>query len=437
MKNLLYILLFSFSPIAAKAQELNFYKDISPIIQAKCAPCHHSGGGTPFSLLTFEDVSKRASFIKEVVQSRYMPPWHADNKFVHFANDRSLSNKEIDLLVKWIDNKAPEGKKIPALSASPEVVNGTKYSRKPDMVLRVTDSFKVKGDNVERFVIFKIPFQLQSTQNIEAIELYSNNKKLIHHANYAIHEVEDTSVDIYKTDALVNLSESDPSRVNQYNPYKKIMTYYGGWIPGTTYEYYPKEFGWVMPKRGVVLLTVHFAPSAVEEESISSINLFFKKTPISRPVKVISFGSGGIGEKQIDPIFYIKANDKKTFTLEVTNPGVDLSVLSVWPHMHYIGKEFKAYIVTTSGDTINMVHIPEWDFRWQEIYRMKNLIKVPKGSVMHIEGTYDNTAQNPANPNNPPKTIFSEGSMLSTDEMMTLLMVYLPYEDGDEKINVE
>ncbi len=437
MKNLLYIFLLFFSNISAKGQELNFYKDISPIIQAKCAPCHHSGGGTPFSLITFEDVSKRASFIKEVVQSRYMPPWHADNKYVHFANDRSLSNKEIDTLIKWIDNKAPEGKKMPALSALPEVVSGTKYSRKPDMVLRVTDSFKVKGDNVERFVIFKIPFELQSTQNVEAIELYSNNKKLIHHANYAIHEVEDTAVDIYNTDALVNLSENDPSRVNQYNPYKKIMTYYGGWIPGTTYEYYPKEFGWVMPKRGVVLLTVHFAPSAVEEESISSINLFFKKTPISRPVKVISFGSGGIGEKQIDPIFYIRANDKKTFTLEVTNPGVDLSVLSVWPHMHYIGKEFKAYIVTTSGDTINMVHIPEWDFRWQEIYRMKRLVKVPKASVMHIEGTYDNTAQNPANPNNPPKTIFSEGSMLSTDEMMTLLMVYLPYEDGDEKINIE
>ena len=114
---------------------------------------------------------------------------------------------------------------------------------------------------------------------------------------------------------------------------------------------------------------------------------------------MISFGSGGIGEKQIEPIFYIKANDKKTFTLEVTNPGADLSIMYVWPHMHYIGKAFKAYVVSALGDTIKMVHIPDWDFRWQEIYRMKNLVKIPKGSVMHIEGTYDNTAQNPANPN--------------------------------------
>jgi hypothetical protein len=89
--------------------------------------------------------------------------------------------------------------------------------------------------------------------------------------------------------------------------------------------------------------------------------------------------------------------------------------------------------VAPEGDTIKLANIPEWDFRWQEIYRFKQLVKVPRGSVLHIEGLYDNTAENPANPNSPPKTIFSEGSMKSTDEMMTLLMVYLPYQQGDEK----
>lgn len=437
MKNRLYLILFLLKGAVLQAQQITYYNDIRPIVQTKCAPCHHPGGGAPFSLLSFEDVTKRASFIKEVIQSGYMPPWRADNSYVHFANDRSLSQKEISLLVKWIDDKTPEGKKITKEKDLPQFSSGTTYSRKPDMVLKMADSFLVKGDNTERFVIFKIPFELNKAENIEAIEFYSNNKKLIHHANYAVHEVADTAVDIYKTDAVVNLNEADRTKVDQYRPYKKIMTYYGGWIPGTTYEYYPKEFGWVIPRRGVILLTVHFGPSATDEKSISFVNLFFKKVPVTRAVKVISFGSGGIGEKQIDPIFYIKANDKKTFTLEVTNPGTDLSVMYVWPHMHYIGKAFKAYIITATGDTIKMVHIPEWDFRWQEIYRMKNLVKVPKGSVMHIEGTYDNTAQNPANPNSPPRTIFSEGSMRSTDEMMTLLMVYLPYEEGDEKVKME
>ena len=433
MKSLLYIVLFFLKGAVLHAQEINYYNDIVPIVQSKCAPCHHPGGDAPFSLVNFEDLTKRASFIKEVVQSGYMPPWRADNNYAHFANDRSLSQKEINLLVKWIDSKTPAGKKIKQDITIPQFEGTTNYSRKPDMVLKMSDSFSVPGDNIERFVIFKIPFELSNAENIEAIEFFSNNKKLIHHANYAIHEVGDTSIDIYKTSSVVNLSEDDRIKLDQYKPYKKVMTYYGGWIPGTTYEYYPKEFGWIMPKRGVILLTVHFAPSAVDEKSISQINLFFKKTPVTRLVKVISFGSGGIGEKQIEPNFYIRANEKKTFTLEVTNPGTDLSVMYVWPHMHYIGKDFKAYIIKPGGDTVKLVHIPDWDFRWQEIYRLKHLVKVPKGSVMHIEGTYDNTAQNPANPRNPPHAVFSDGTMKSTDEMLTLLMVYLPYEEGDEK----
>ncbi len=433
MKNPLYILLFIFFGPTTFAQEVTFNKDIYPLVQAKCAPCHHPEGGAPFSLLNYTDVAKRASFIKEVVTSRYMPPWRADNKYVHYANDRSLSEQEIDLFVKWVDNKAPEGKKTDIAATAVKYETATKYSRKPDLVLKMVDSFLVQGDNRERFVIFKVPFELKETENLEAIEFYSNNKTLIHHANYAVHEVADTSINIYNTDATVNLMEADRTKVDQYKPYKKVMTYYGGWIPGTSFEYYPKEFGWVMPRRGVILFTVHFAPSALEAKSISGVNLFFKKTPVTRPVKVISFGSGGIGEKQISPIFYIKANTAKNFTLEITNPGEDLSIMYVWPHMHYIGKNFKAYVVAPEGDTIKLVHIPEWDFRWQEIYRFKQLVKVPKGSVLHIEGLYDNTAENPANPNAPPKTIFSEGSMKSTDEMMTLLMVYLPYQPGDEK----
>jgi hypothetical protein len=206
MKNLLYLLLFFFTGGTLCAQEITYYNDINPIIQSKCAPCHHPGGGAPFSLLTYEDVNKRASFIKEVVESRYMPPWRADNNYVHFANDRSLSKKEINLLVKWISSKSPEGKKIKQTGQAPDLVASTKYGRKPDMVLKMADSFLVKGDNTERFVIFKIPFELKEAENIEAIEFYSNNKKLIHHANYAVHEVADTAIDIYKTDAVVDLS---------------------------------------------------------------------------------------------------------------------------------------------------------------------------------------------------------------------------------------
>src|SRR5678809_1295262 len=106
------ILFFLISTInSIYAQQITYYKDIEPIIHTNCAPCHRPDKAAPFSLLTYDDVAKRASFIRDVVQSKFMPPWRADNKYVHFVNDRSLSQKDIDLIVKWIDNKAPEGKK--------------------------------------------------------------------------------------------------------------------------------------------------------------------------------------------------------------------------------------------------------------------------------------------------------------------------------------
>ncbi len=419
-------------------QDITFYKDIQPIMYKKCASCHHQGESAPFSLLTYDDLAKRKSFIKEVVQSRYMPPWKPDNKYVHFANDRSLSQTEINQIVKWVDADAPEGKPVKNAIPLKQPVDGTMFGRKPDLVLKVKDSFLVKGDGEERFVLFKIPFELADSFNVEAIEFNSNNKKLIHHANYAVHSVPDTSININKTEDLINLSEDDRTKIDQYKIYKKTITYYGGWIPGSMYESYPGHIGWVMPKRGVILLTVHFAPSSIDQQSINGINLFFKKEKIERRIKVISFGSGGIGERDITPPLEVKANTVQKFSLDLINPSSAFSIMYVWPHMHYLGKDFKAYLILpNSNDTVKLVHIPDWDFRWQEIYKMKKFVKAPKGSIIHIEGVYDNTAQNPFNPRIPPKTAYSSGDMYSLNEMLTLLMVFLPYEPGDENISLE
>ncbi len=241
MKKLILFFFVLLSTAHLWAQEITYYKDVEPIIQTKCTPCHQPGESAPFSLITYEDVAKRASFIKEVIQNRFMPPWKADNKYVHFANDRSLSQKEIDRIVQWVDNKVPKGNAIKNSNNSPKFIEGSKYYRKPDLVLKMTDSFHVSGDNAERFVIFKIPFELKDSENVEAIEFYSNNKKLIHHANYAVHAILDSSIDIYKTDSYINLTEDDRNKFDQYQPYRKSITYYGGWIPGASYESYPKR----------------------------------------------------------------------------------------------------------------------------------------------------------------------------------------------------
>lgn len=433
----LYVFLMLVAGSFVHAQKVTFLNDVMPIIHTKCAPCHRPSEAAPFSLITYEDVAKRASFIKDVVQSGYMPPWRPDKHYVEYANDRSLTQKEKETIIEWVNNKAPKGDGKEPDAKIKQLQQGlTGYSRKPDLTLNTLDSYKLPGDNYERFVVYRIPFELPDSANVEAIEFTSNNKKLVHHVNYSIHEVP-AGIDIKSGPDMINLSEDDRAKYDAYLPFKKTIAYYGGWIPGASAETYPKGFGWVMPKRGVILLTVHYAPSAKEEVSISGVNLFFTSKPITRKVKVISFGSAGIGEEQIFPPLMIMPNAVKTFSLKLTNPGEDFSVMYVWPHMHLLGKTFTAFGVTPTGDTIRLSHIPQWDFRWQEIYRFKKLVRIPKGTKLHIIGTYDNTANNPFNPNKPPRMVYSTDDMNSNSEMMTLMMVFLPYKEGDEDIILE
>jgi hypothetical protein len=421
---------------SAIAQKLTFTKHISPIIKNKCMPCHRPGEAAPFSLISYDDVAKRGNFIRDVVKSGYMPPWKPDNDYREFHNERSLTSTEKEMIITWINKKMPEG---PAIikndDFSKPLITGTQYSRSPDTVLKVAKPYLIKGDNAERFLVFKIPFDLGKAHNVEAIEFVSSNKRVIHHANFAIHPVSD-EIDIRQGDASVDLSGQDRTAYDQYLPFKAQMDYYGGWIPGTSFESYPKDLGWVMPKRGVILLTIHYAPTGKDEEEMSGINFFFKDSPIKRKVNVISLGSAGVGEQSIEPYFMIPAGEKKSFNLKIVTPR-DQSLLYVWPHMHLLGKSFKSYAVTPENDTIPLISISSWDFKWQEIYRFKKLIKIPKGSVLSIEAFYDNTKENPNNPTNPPRMVFSANDMKTTDEMMTMLMVFLNYEAGDEELQLD
>jgi hypothetical protein len=422
------------------AQKVTFYKDIQPLIHAKCAVCHRPGEAAPFSLITYEDVSKRVSFIKKVVSTGYMPPWRADDHYATFANKRSLTPEQISAITSWIDAGAPAGKvkREAEEQLLTRVVAGTGYSRSPDLTLKVTKPFAQKGDGVERFMVFKIPFELAEAANVEALEFTSSTKKVIHHANFAIHPVEDTAISLTNTIEQVDLNAEDAWHYQEWLPYKKKMTYYGGWIPGASAETYPPDMGWVMPKRGVVLLTVHFGPSAKDEDVISGVNFFFKKTPIKRTVNVISLGSGGIAEKQITPPLLLFGGEVKTCSLQVAYQNKPITLLYAWPHMHQIGKEFTAFAtLPNTTDTLKLVHIPDWDFRWQELYRYQKPVVLPTGAVVNVIGTYDNTDGNPQNPNKPAKLITSDGKMRSDQEMMTLLLVYVTYEPGDENLRLD
>lgn len=421
-------MLIIFSCHTYAQQHATWYGEIAPIIHKNCTPCHRTGEAAPFALLTYEDVAKRADFVKRVTQTRFMPPWKADPHYVTYSNERRLSDEEIAMIADWADNKMPKGKEE---EKDNEVfLSGTQYKRKPDLTLVTKHAYHLEGDNKDRFIVYKLPFELPDSMNVEAIEFITSDRKVIHHANYEIDNV--PGRDIYSTDEYLDHTEGTGLKYyEQYVPYRSEIAYFGGWIPGSSIESYPEGMGWVMPKRGVVLLTVHYAPVAKDAEVISGVQFFFTKKPIARRVTPLNMGSGGMGQKEIDPYFYIPPDVTKTFRLDVRTT-TDQSLMYVWPHMHLLGTEFTAYAIKPNKDTVRLVHIPKWDFNWQEIYWFPKLVHLPKGTVIHIEGTYDNTADNPNNPSSPP--ILVHEAMRSKDEMLTLVMISIPYKPGDENI---
>jgi len=433
-----------FLPQALTAQQPTWSKDIAVIVEAHCAVCHHKGTSAPFDLLTYEDVAKRATNIKRVVTEHYMPPWKADPHYVSFSNERILSAKEIKAISDWVDAGAPRGKASAvsgavettgtALKPRAPVVENTRLGRKPDLVLSTKQAYIVKGDNQERFLVFWIPYELPEEKNVEAIEFSANNYKLIHHVNFGFHAMFRNSGGLEIPDSVDLLN--DAGKYGVFNLISEKLVYYSGWLPGATYESYPGNMGWVLPKRGMALLYMHYAPSPVEQEVKGEIHLFFKEQPIERPITVVNIGTGGKGD--IDPPLVIPADSVKTFKATIVTRS-DQSVLFAWPHMHLLGKSFKAYAITPSKDTIPLISIPSWDFSWQDVYKYRHLVKIPAGSLVTVEATYDNTADNPRNPFNPPRTVESSHNLImkTTDEMMNLLLIYLPYQPGDETIPLQ
>jgi hypothetical protein len=206
--------------------------------------------------------------------------------------------------------------------------------------------------------------------------------------------------------------------------------YYDGWVPGTSARTWPEGFGFRLPSKGVIIMQLHYGPSPIELEDQSMVNIFFTDKKVTRMIESYNIGSsGGIAEPT--PKLLLPPDSVRSF--EITAETVkDLSYMALNPHMHFLGKEMKAFAITPDNDTIPLVWIRHWDFRWQEFYKPISLIRIPKGSLIKVFATFDNRSSNPSNQYSPPREIIQGPN--STDEMMSLIVMSVEYQPGDEKI---
>lgn len=427
------------------SQTITFSEHIAPIIFKNCTPCHRPGEAGPFPFLNYRDVRKRAKMIKYVTSIHYMPPWPADKNYRSFANERGLSKEEIELIAAWVDQGAILGDST--MTPSPPVFPKGSQLALPDLILKMPEAHKIKGNNTDNFLVMKIPYEIAHDTFIKLIEFVPGNRELLHHMNgHLISYAEDAKENVFEGKSIVDIEneEAAPQEfhkllgiLNDDGTYPALTSSVCNYLPGVAPAQYPEGIGgYYMTKKGALYInSIHYGPSPIDTTDQSHFNIFFADRKPKRPLQEVILGT--LGKSKIEPPLIIPPNEVKAFRTELQTSR-DISLLTINPHMHLLGKSFLAYAITPKNDTIPLISIPKWDFRWQFFYTFKHLLKIPAGSRIIAEGVYDNTAENPNNPFDPPQQISERDiSMKTTDEMFQLIINYLPYETGDENISLE
>lgn len=428
-----------------KKERYTFSEDIAPIIYKNCTSCHRPGEAGPFSLITYKDVVSRSKLIKFVTQTRFMPPWPADASYTHFVKENVLTDDEINLIATWVDQGAIEGDstKMPDLPFFPV---GSQLG-KPDLVVKLRDVYQIKGNGKDLFLLMRVPFEIPKDTFVRVIEIIPENRKLVHHVNAQLLSYDyDKKKDVFKGNTVVDL-EAFPDKLNAYKTlglanddgvtFPLLTQSVANYLPGVVPPIYPEGIGgFKITRKGTLFLKdIHYGPSRVDTADQTTFNIFYTNRKPKRPAQEFQMGTYGVSPTV--PQLVIPADSIKTFHSDYTLP-FDISVLTINPHMHLLGKSFLAYAVTPQHDTIPMIRINKWDFRWQYFYTFKTMLKIPKGATIHIEGVFDNTRKNPYNPFSPPRLVAErEGSMRTSDEMFQFIITYLPYQQGDEQIHLD
>lgn len=398
----------------------NYSKDVAPIIYTKCTSCHRVGEIGPMPFTNYNEVKNYGQMIKFVTSSGYMPPWTPDHNYSSFLGERKLSKEEIKTIQSWVDNGMEQGdpNEEPQLPVYPDgSMLGT-----PDLTIKMSEKFLHKGNNKDQYQVFVLPVNIAEDKKIKAIEFRADNKKIVHHAILAL----DT------TDKAFELDAEDPRYgYEQFGGFgfQTLENNWAGWTPGNIARFYPADIGKNLYKNSIILAQIHYAPVSNDEYDQSSINIFYDKDNIVER----NLRTNPISPTNLKEQFIIPANEVKTFRGELNIPA-DVSLISVLPHMHLLGKSWEVFAVTPKKDTLRIIKIDNWDFNWQDNYYLKNIMKIPRNSKMYAIATYDNTVNNPYNPSSPPKDMAWGESTL--EEMYLCYLTYVLYKQGDEKIDI-
>jgi hypothetical protein len=370
------------------SSDVTYSSHIVKILNDRCVLCHRQGQIGPFTLTSYDDASGWAEMMLEVVEQRRMPPWHADPAFGHFKNDARLSDEEIALLRKWVQAGAPEGDKN-AVPPTPDFAEGWMIPE-PDQVIKMADKpFAVPAEGTVSYKMFIVDPGWKEDKWITAMEPKPGNPKVVHHIVMFVYP---------------------PRGVSKY--YTKglpvtMLDWFASFAPGLRPPVLPEHMGRYIPAGSKLVFQLHYTPCGTKEEDLSYVGIkFADPTKIRREIAVQHAGS----ER-----FKIPAHAENHEVESWYEFKRDSHLMTVSPHMHLRGKDFKYTIIYPDGKEEVILYVPQYDFGWQTTYTLTEPKLIPKGSKLHCVAHYDNSAGNLNNPD-PTKVVrFGEQTW---DEMM-------------------
>jgi Flp pilus assembly protein TadD len=403
---------------AAPAAGVTYARDVAPILRDNCVPCHHPGGAGPFSLETYADVRRRARQIVKVTRTRYMPPWLPAPNDPEFADVRRLSDTQIGTLAAWVDQGTPAGD-LSALAPPPVFHEGWQLGE-PDLVLRapVAWTMPAEGPDVYRNFVFRVP--LQTGRFVKGLEILPGNRRVTHHANVLVdrsgwsraRDAEDPDVGFAGMDLQIASDRFDPD------------SHFLFWKPGTPPSWEPSDMPWRLEPGADLVLNAHLRPSGKPESVQPSLGIYFTDTPPTRFPMLLQLEHDGALDIPAG------ATD---FTVhdELVLP-VNVQLAAVYPHAHYLGRQFEARAVRPDGSSVELIRIRDWDPAWQGVFRYAQPVALPAGTRISMRWHYDNSTSNPRNPHTPPVRVHAGDQ--ATDEMGHLWLQVVPARREDQAV---
>lgn len=393
---------------------ITFNKHVAPILFRSCAGCHRPNQTAPFSLLTYEDALQRATQIADVTARRYMPPWKPEMGHGDFEGVRRLSDDDITLIRRWVSEGRAQGDAAD-LPPAPRWAAGWRLGT-PDVVVTMPDRYELGSDGPDIFRTFVIPIPVKEGRYVRAIEFDPGNARAVHHANLKI--------DATRSSRWFDEQEPGPGYEGAGARGAKFPDgYFLGWTPGQSPRLSTEGSAWRLEPNSDMVVELHLLPTGKPEHIQPSVALYFTDERPSKLPYMIR-----LGRQDLD----IRAGEREYTSTDSYVLPVDVDAVAVQPHAHRLAKDVRGIATLPNGTTQWLIEITDWDMRWQDVYRYRRPIPLPKGTTLTMRYTYDNSSGNIRNFNNPPRRVTF--GQTSSSEMGDLWIQVMPRNDADRRV---